>query len=250
MSVLEIVNKHERDNNILFDEGPHTYTLNGSSIKFTSVTTLVHQQFEQFDAERILNNIFKKNPLPEKYQGKTRDSLAAEWEKNRCESADAGTLLHKNIEDYFNGKHVENESIEWKFFIRFHTDNLSLKPYRTEWVVYDETISLAGSIDMVTINDDETLSIYDWKRSKGIVKTNNFNKFSINPIIEHIPDSNFWHYSLQLNIYKAILERKYGKTVKQLFLVCLHPNNKNYKLLECPNLQDEVENLFNERENL
>ena len=132
--------------------------------------------------------------------------------------------------------------------MQFHTDNLNLKPYRTEWVVYDEDIELAGSIDMVTENEDGTLTIYDWKRSREITKTNNFNKFSTNPQIEHIPDSNFWHYSLQLNIYKAVLERKYNKTIKQLFLVCLHPNQKNYQLLKCPNLQNEVQQLFNKRQ--
>tara|TARA_A100001015_G_scaffold317420_1_gene434357 strand:+ start:827 stop:1135 length:309 start_codon:yes stop_codon:yes gene_type:complete len=101
---------------------------------------------------------------------------------------------------------------------------------------------------MVTINEDETLSIYDWKRSKNIEKTSFYNKFSTNTAIEHIPDSNFWHYSLQLNIYKAILERKYKKTVKDLFLVCLHPSHKNYQLVKCPNLQNEVNELFIQRE--
>ena len=248
MTVLEKLNAHERDINIVFDEGPHTYTLKESPIEFTSVTTLIHRQFEQFDAERILDRIFKKNPLPEKYQGKTRETLKAEWESNRNQAATAGTQLHQNIEDYFNGKRIENSSIEWQYFLTFHTDNLHLKPYRTEWVVYDEDISLAGSIDMVTENPDGTLTIYDWKRSREIAKTNGFNKFSTNQIIEYIPDSNFWHYSLQLNTYKAILERKYDKTVKELFLVCLHPNQKSYRVIKCPDLQSEIKKLFAERE--
>jgi len=249
MTVLEKINAHKRDANIVFEEVPHTYTLNGSPIKFTSVTTLVHQQFEQFNAEKILDGIFKKTPLPEKYHGKTRESLKAEWEETRNRAATAGTLLHQNIEDYFNGKTIQNDSIEWKYFLKFHTDNLSLKPYRTEWVVYDEDIKLAGSIDMITENSDGTLTIYDWKRSKEIAKTNNFNKFAINPDVEHLPDSNFWHYSLQLNIYKAIVERKYMKIVRDLFLVCLHPNQRNYQIIKCPNLQKEVSELFSEREN-
>jgi len=247
MTVLEKKNSHPRDSNIVFHEGPHLYTLNNSDIKFTSVTTLVHHQFEQFNADKILNAIFKKNPLPAKYHGKTKDSLKAEWDENRDSAASAGTKLHQNIEDYFNGETIVNDSMEWNHFMKFHTDNIGLIPYRTEWVVYDEEINLAGSIDMVTENDDNTLTIYDWKRSKGIVKSNAFNKYSTNQIIEHIPDSNFWHYSLQLNVYKAIIERKYNKKVKELFLVCLHPNQKNYQLLKCPNLQDEVSNLFSER---
>ena len=55
MTVLEKINAHTRDANIVFDEGPHTYTLKGSPITFTSVTTLIHHQFEQFNAEKILD---------------------------------------------------------------------------------------------------------------------------------------------------------------------------------------------------
>ena len=56
--------------------------------------------------------------------------------------------------------------------------------------------------------------------------------------VDYIPDTNYWHYCLQLNVYKAILEEKYGKKVTELYLVCLHPNNYNkiiseLKLLIC-----------------
>ena len=43
--------------------------------------------------------------------------------------------------------------------------------------------------------------------------------------IKHLPNTNFWHYSLQLNTYKAMLEKNYNKKVTDLYLVRLHPNN-------------------------
>lgn len=248
-SSLEIANAHERDEHITFHEGPHVYTLANSAVEFTSVTALVHQQFEPFDAERILDSIFSRDPVAEKYRGETKESLRDAWERNRVEASAAGTLLHKDIEDFFNGGNVTNESTEWGYFTDFHAANPHVKPYRTEWVVYDESIALAGSIDLVTENDDGTLSIYDWKRSKEIRKTNRYNRFSTNPRISHVPDANFWHYSLQLNIYRSILERKYGRTVKELFLVCLHPNHSSYQLIKCPDLRGEVAALFAARGN-
>ena len=65
------------------------------------------------------------------------------------------------------------------------------------------------------------------------------------PCISHLPDSNYWHYCLQLNIYKYILESKYGKTVTDLYLVCMHPNNKNnsYQRIKVVDLSKEVEEL-------
>ena len=116
-------------------------------------------------------------------------------------------------------------------------------------MIYDEELKLAGSIDMVYENPDGTLMIYDWKRSKEISKTNGWNKSAITECIEHLPDTNFWHYSLQLNTYKTILERKYGKIVTNLYLVRLHPNNpkKTFELLKVPILQNEMNDLIEHR---
>jgi ATP-dependent exoDNAse (exonuclease V) beta subunit len=114
-------------------------------------------------------------------------------------------------------------------------------------MIFDEDLKIAGSIDMVYENPDGTLSIYDWKRSKDISRINDWNKFAINPTIGHMPDTNFWHYSLQLNMYKAILERKYDKKVTKLCLVRLHPDADTYELLDVPILTKEMEDLFEER---
>ena len=117
------------------------------------------------------------------------------------------------------------------------------EPYRTEWTVFDEDLRLAGSIDMCFRKSDGTIAIYDWKRCKEIKKTSWFIKYSKNPALLHIPDLNYWHYSLQLNIYKTILERNYGEEVSEMFLVCLHPNHKNYQRIEVTNMSVEVAGL-------
>ena len=159
-------------------------------------------------------------------------------------------------------------STEIQYFHNFNTEFVStaetatLKPYRTEWMVFHEEAQISGSIDMVYENIDldphtspasasapapTTLSIYDWKRCKEITKSNRGGEFATNPIIEHFPDTNFWHYALQLNIYKYILQTKYGKTITDLYLIVLHPDAKNYPRIKLPNIQAEVKELFDER---
>jgi hypothetical protein len=71
----------------------------------------------------------------------------------------------------------------------------------------------------------------------------------LTPCIAHLPDTNYWHYALQLNVYKAILEAKYGKTVTGLYLVCLHPDSpyKTYDRIEVPVLEKEIRDLFEVR---
>jgi hypothetical protein len=135
-------------------------------------------------------------------------------------------------------------SLEYSYFKNFLNACPDLKPYRTEWMIYDEDLCMAGSIDMVYENPDGTLMIYDWKRAKAIVKASAFMKYATTECISHIPDTNFWHYALQLNTYKAILEKNYGKTVTKLALVCLHPSKRNFEVIPVPILREEIGALF------
>lgn len=240
-------NPHERDQYITFDEGPHIYTIKGDS-GFKSVTTWNHSHFENFDADKIIGNMMKsKNWQPgNKYYGMTPDEIKALWDKNRDEAAAAGTKMHWDIECYYNKCSNENDSVEYSYFEKFLTDfpELNSRPYRTEWMVYHEELRLAGSIDMIFENSDGSLQIYDWKRCKDIVKTTPFGKCGNKECIEHLPDTNYWHYCLQLNTYKAIIEEKYGKKVTDLYLVCLHPSNNSYKRIKVVDLQSEIKDLF------
>jgi hypothetical protein len=138
------------------------------------------------------------------------------------------------------------ETTEWKFFLKYLEDTLHLKPYRTEWTIFNEDIHLAGSIDMIYENPDGTLSIYDWKRVKEIKRVNAFNKYAIPFIISHMPDTNFWHYAMQLNTYKVILEEKYDKKITKLCLVQIHPEHEDgtYEIIDLPDLSNEIKELF------
>jgi hypothetical protein len=116
-------------------------------------------------------------------------------------------------------------------------------------MVYYEEMKLSGSIDMIFENPDGTIQIYDWKRCQEIVNESNFGNYATTSCISHLPDTNFWHYSLQLNTYKKILEDKYGKKVTGLYLVCIHPDNayKSYERIQVPILEKEMTDLFNVR---
>ena len=65
--------------------------------------------------------------------------------------------------------------------------------------------------------------------------------------LNHLPDTNYWHYSLQLNIYRRILEELYGVHVSELALVVLHPNNRTYQVFMLNRMDDEVSAMFEDR---
>ena len=253
MDYLSKLNPHERDLNISFDAGPHKYTIKGQEqCAYTSVTTWIHTHFTEFDADKIIANMMKSKGWPKsKYFKQTPAEIKSSWDLNRDEAAAAGTLLHHQIECYYNGVSTANVSecldevsLEYTYFQNFIAACPELKPYRTEWTVYHEEVRIAGSIDMVYENPDGTLMIYDWKRAKDIVKSTAFMKYATTECISHIPDTNFWHYALQLNTYKTILEEKYGKKVTKLALVCLHPTKQNFEVIVLPLLTNEMKDLF------
>lgn len=269
-------NAHERDQNIEFDPVPHIYTVNRDpSVKYTSVTTWNHSHFEEFDADAIIGKIFrsKKWGPANKYWGMTAKQIKDSWAKNGKEASEAGTDMHFRIEcfhnmvlpddilatapngkptyrillDYYNATYAKQSprtqlSKEWAFFLSYVADHPEFVPYRTEWMVYYEELQLSGSIDMIYENADGSLSIYDWKRAKEIKQSTDFNSYARTPCIRHLPDTNYWHYTLQLNIYKMILEKKYGKRVTDLCLVVLHPDNftGGYLLYPVPTITKEV----------
>ena len=271
--VLSLKNSHPRDKNIQFFEEDHKYIIKTEpDVKYTSVTTWNHQHFPIFEADIIIDNMMKSKGWKKghKYWDLTPEQIKAQWNSNKDAVSGAGTDLHFEIECFNNDKRLsrgymnkelydiymidnnlthESKSIEWRYFINFVRDNPELKPYRTEWTVYHDDVKISGSIDMIYENPDGTLSIYDWKRAKNITRINNFNKFALPAQICHLPDSNFWHYALQLNTYKAIVEQKYNKIVKDLYLVKLHPDSeeKNYELIKLPDLSNEINELFLER---
>jgi len=245
-------NPHPRDEDISFEEGPHIYTVLGERGTYTSVTTWNHSHFAKFDSGAILDKMMSGRNMKDpnyKYYGMTREEIQAMWDKKRDASSGAGTKMHYDIECYFNNETVVNDSVEYAYFMKFVQDYPDLVPYRTEWMIYDEDLKLSGSIDMIFENPDGTLTIADWKRVTEIEYESNFGKMAITPCIAHLPDTNFWHYALQLNVYKAILERKYGKTVKELYLVVLHPDNchKTYEKVDIPIMSKEIIDLFDMR---
>lgn len=277
---LAIKNHHPRDDHISFEEGPHIYTVLGNRGGYTSVTTWNHSHFSHFDADDILDKMFagkNMNDPKYKYYGMTREEIKKMWNIKRDIASGSGTKMHYDIECFMNQEMVDekiqpiptthdflyqlyqqeleegvpqaNDSVEWNYFIDFVRDHPEFKPYRTEWFVYDEELKLAGSIDMVYENPDGSLMIYDWKRSKEIKYEDMFQKTATTECIQHIPDTNFWHYSLQLNTYKAILEKNYGKKITDLFLVILHPDHpeKTYELIRCADLTKEITALFHHR---
>jgi ATP-dependent exoDNAse (exonuclease V) beta subunit len=249
---LEKENAHERDKRIIFDEESHTYTVDGK-VYNGSVTGFIHKFFKDFDPEETINKYYKKwqDNTKHKYHGMTKDQIIKQWQTKAKLSSELGTKLHRQIELTYNSIPCDEPGEDFMLFAQYYKAHKHLKAYRTEWSVFHEELELAGQIDMLYKDDKGNFILCDWKRTEEI----KLHAFSTNvqppqmaqPPIQHLEDCNFIHYSIQLNIYKAILKEKYNIEVTDMFLVKLHPDEPTYKKYHALDLSFEVEQMFNMR---
>ena len=249
MLKLDIENAHPRDEYIVFEEKEHKYYLRGKQVG-TSVTSLIHVFAPAFNAEKMAERIASNKcslQSRKKYQNMTKEMILEKWKADGEASSSMGTGLHRDIELFFNDVPTDNCSVEYSYFNSFLKSGLldNLTAYRTEWSVYDEDLDLAGQIDMLFYNSsDNSFVIYDWKRSKEISFTNKFkeDKYLYEPL-GNLENCNFNTYSLQLNIYRYMLQKNYGITVSGMYLLILHPNYPDYYRINVPLLEEEIDKM-------
>ncbi len=147
----------EQDGKLSFNEEEHIYSLGG--VEFSSVSNIVSKFFREFDA---LSISLKKCYGNELEAAKLREV----WESKGSVASQAGTFLHKQIEDYLNGKEIPDLlcdvcyqgnyvkcsqrldiSREWSYFKAFER-NTPFVPFRTEWRTYDADARMAGTLDL------------------------------------------------------------------------------------------------------
>ena len=230
------LNSHPRDSRLLFDPESHTYYIEGRPLK--SVTTLVEECFPQFDA---LYWAHRKAPQ----EGLTPEELMAKWEAEACRARDLGTTMHDKIERYYLGEDSGDDTAPYRLFRCFAAVN-RLYPFRTEWRIYLEEYGIAGTLDFLERTPDGTYNIYDWKRSRKLINrfgmveaTSPFRKTGLHPI-SHLPDCSYYHYALQVSVYRYILEQKYGINVNKMRLGVFHPSYSGYYIVDLPYLRNEV----------
>lgn len=238
---FNIRNKHWRDDNISFRKADHVYIVDGTPLD--SVTTFVKNCFPEFNSEFHAKR--KAETL-----GITKEEVLKMWDKKGRESREQGTAMHEKIESYYLGKPVSTDETFELF--KIFANKITLKPYRTEWAVYDWEQKIAGTIDFVDYQNGEYI-IYDWKRSDKLIaknglpiKNSQYGEKALPPI-ENLDDSPYYHYALQLSLYKYILEKNYGITVSKLRLGIFHPSYNKPYVLEMPYLRNEIDTLFGYR---
>ena len=120
-------------------------------------------------------------------------------------------------------------------------------PFRTELCVFHCGLAAAGQIEALFVNDGgDGFCLVDWKNCRD-VRFDSFQR-SLREPLSHLEDSNGWHYSLQLNVYRHVVETEYGLPVgEHMYLAIVHPTMSKPRLLLVPGLEAEIRLLIEDR---
>ncbi len=239
-------NAFEQDKHIEFNPDKHIYTIDG--IQYRSVSSVISDLFPEFDSDYW-------SSVKGRQRGVASQKVAEEWDSKGRQSREVGTFLHQQIENYFLKKPIEYEYhyvyqgayIEDDCTVDIYSEFCSFKeflnevainPFRSEWRIFDKSLKLAGTIDLISKNEEGTYDIYDWKRSSRLFQSNPYQSgFGRLCSLEDTPRN---HYYLQQNLYKYILEHQYGLKIHSMSLVGLHPSYGSFKLIDVPEMAKEI----------
>lgn len=220
-----------RDNNFTFDEESHTYRYSGT--KYDSVTTYLKNFKIPFDRD-----YWSKKKAEER--GVDVSVILQEWQSKANDATSLGTKVHKFIEDFWSGSNPElpepgtpyRERVD-KFMEIYDRKLKVLVPLKSELKVFSRKWRLAGTIDQPFLFWDESrqkmfLIIGDWK-TNGDFKHDDHPKGRYKKLLR--PFSTLWEnnlneYSIQISLYRLILEDEVGIETESGFLCHIGPDDK------------------------
>ena len=200
--MMEILNTNAFDDILYIDEN-HSYWYGEQ--RFTSVTQYLSRFKKPFDTDRWSKHSAAK-------EGVSQQVILEKWEERGKKSLEKGTIVHNAAECILKGEFVDLKDAlpEIKSAAKFWDTLKSQyngRMLKTEWVIGDKTAQIAGRIDAIIQFERKgkiVTSLLDWKT--GTIKLkNHFEKMK--PPFEAFDDCSLNHYSIQLSLYRLILER-------------------------------------------
>ena len=240
--MFEAFSELNKFNGIVFDDLDHSYFYDG--LRCTSVTTLLSKFKKPFETNIIAERYATKNGL-------IAADVIQEWEKIRDASASRGTELHKYAELKFTNKRYDvdkntgAQDLTW-MIDNFYKDYINkLLLVRAEFIVGDKDLRICGMLDKLFYNVvDSELQIWDYKTNKEIATHSKYKNKMTNGL-EHLAECEYNTYSLQLGVYKKIIEKNTDLKIGKSYICWVNDKNSNYIVMKTADLEKEVDIVLN-----
>ena len=231
--------------NLEFDPLLHQYTINGDPA--VSVTRLIHSYCHPFEADEHAERIGSRD-------GKTAEQVKKEWNDAGELAADRGTDIHAAADDLIRQAitgeintiaYMSGPMAALMKFIEDHGELIGSTDVWPEQRLCHSEYRVAGTTDLIC-NLDGLRTVLDWKAIKNIEVLGYGNKVMYSPC-NHLLDTNYNHYALQLNCYRVMLIDYYDYTPEQLVLIHLGSNGK-YERYNMPVWEDLARKIMSKGE--
>jgi len=234
---------HPTGRKIYFSEEDHKY-IDEKKTVYKSATTIVHSLFPEFQKDMIAFFCAKS-------RGVHKDVVLEEWQETADIACDMGTRIHRYAECKMLGIDVDVEikPEESKKIAACDNFLITLDKYyelvETEKIIFSPSLGLSGTVDLI-MRDRKTskLSIFDWKTNKEIKLKDKYNKWG-KMFLSHLPNCNFYHYTVQLGIYKKMLHDEGYGDYESVELGLFHITDDRVIGHKISYLSNEIENVFN-----
>ena len=242
-------------NEVTYYDVPHKYYLNGNEL--ISATTLIHKYQEPFDEEYWAT-------VKSIEFGLTKQEVKSCWKFINVKGTMKGSIIHDYTENLFWNKvfyypqdivlkefgfdPVINEyELTKKLVDKFKSDTMGkLIPIKSEFILYDKDTNIGGMTDMIFYNvKANEFQVWDWKTNKDLTFENKYQKLKYE--LSDLDDCDFNIYSLQLSLYRYIIEKNTGISMGDSYIVWFSHNNTNYKVYKINDYRNYIEKIFNSR---
>ena len=204
-----------------------------SKYRFRSPTGLIGDFYEHFDTIPQAKKYVKKHKLGIDYK-----QLIYAWEFLGDYASDQGTILHAYGESMWNNWGMPRPDLQKTPYLEDLTTALKRRYVlaKTELLVYSTRFRIAGQVDLLVKNrEGSQYTILDYKFLKEPLEEKSYynrhtRKYKMmTSIFKYLMDTNYSHYSIQLELYRYLMGRLGTKVVsKQLMVV----TPSGYKLVE------------------
>lgn len=239
---------------ISFEESTHTYT-DSVGTKYSSATGWIKRFVEEKDWDEIAEKAAKK-------KGCSAAELREQWKKAGDYACALGTEVHLVMENIWQKKNYNFDKrlcekypdMEKDFEFRkkrchemFEKMKGVYVPVANEFIVYDRENGLCGTIDFLAYNKKTgAYSIIDWKTSKTFETENRWNK--LKAPFSDIDECNTAEYSLQLSLYKYMLEKYTSIKISEMILFQIPGEDVHFsKVYKCLDLSERIKNFLEKK---
>lgn len=226
---------------IVYDDEAHSYRY--GDVYLTPVTNVVSRLTPEFQRDVILRYSALNS-------GKSEADIEAEWNRKRDVSLDKGTRVHHYIQSVLEGADLRvvigvNKDLSELRQFDLAWDHLRAKYDAefdiAEWMVGDAELGVGGRIDallFLTVDSERKRSIFDWKTGKFTSRKHTYQMML--PPFDDLPACEHVKYSIQLSLYRLIIERNTDESFHTGHILHL-PADADFELYECIDLRERLE---------